>query len=234
MLRISALTIVVFVLGCNTFSEAERKEDTGFEQTRSSNRSKKTSNFRYTILSDTRIRNVKRSVDVRLPKRVSESTLSEIAKTIKRSTQANHDRTFICFYLPDMEVSAGCWATAHYNPKLDVKIIGLPLDAINRFSATEENDRSEIGCWLDETPFIGRIIVIFTDDRKLFMESTFGDGSKATEEIAESESPYGRRFDAIASKPTGEYWLIDAEDNLQLWDREGFVNNSKPMRKLKS
>ena len=87
--------------------------------------------------------------------------------------------------------------------------------------------REVIGNWLDETPFIGGRITIFEQDGKLFIEQRFKDGSHMKEEIVERRSPSGRRFEDKEENSYGEFYLIDYQGNLQLWDQEGLIATAK-------
>ena len=91
--------------------------------------SKIPSDITYTVINETKLPRIKRSVDIRLNRPVSEATLTTIAAEIKSSDSGDYERTFIGYYLPEMQVGAGCWATSHYNPDLDVQILGLSADA---------------------------------------------------------------------------------------------------------
>ncbi|REG86732.1 hypothetical protein DFP81_101297 [Marinomonas pollencensis] len=62
-------------------------------------------------------------IDGRLP---NERELAELSKFLV-SKERKHDRSFITFYLPGMEVGAGAYATAHHNPKLKVNIMKFML-----------------------------------------------------------------------------------------------------------
>ncbi|MDY0208213.1 MAG: hypothetical protein RBR82_16555 [Pseudomonas sp.] len=82
----------------------------------------------YSIISDNDFRNVKRSIDVRLDKKASAEVLNAIALKLKNMERKKYERTFIAYYLPNMEVGAGAWATSHFDPELDVRILGLTAD----------------------------------------------------------------------------------------------------------
>ena len=185
----------------------------------------------FTVINETKLPGIKRSVDIRLNKYVSVDTLTAIAKTVKASDSSNYERTFIGYYLPDMQVNAGYWATTHYNPNLDVQILGLSADAATKLSAKPETtNRDEIGRWLDESPFAGERIVIFRDNGKLFMESTYGDGSSGITEIIESQSSLGRRFKRPGNSSDGFHWFLDSNGDLQLRDDEGLISTAKKIQ----
>ena len=185
----------------------------------------------YTVIDETKLPGIKRSVDIRLNKHVSEATLTAIAKAVRASDGSDYQRIFIGYYLPDMQVDAGYWATTHYNPDLDVRILGLSADAAAKLSAKPEStDRDEIGRWLDESPFAGKRIVIFRDKGKLIMESTYKDGSIGTNEIVETKSPLGRRFNKPGGSTAGDHWILDSNGHLQLRDDEGLISTAKQLQ----
>jgi len=61
----------------------------------------------YSIINSDTFHDYKRSLDVRLNKRASEETLRKIALELKAQDHRSYERTFICYYLPDMKVSRG-------------------------------------------------------------------------------------------------------------------------------
>lgn len=83
----------------------------------------------YSIISENedgpRKLGIKRSIDVRLNHKVSEDVLRAIALKLKASDPKTYERTFICYYLPGQAVGAGAWATTHFNPGLEVRILDL-------------------------------------------------------------------------------------------------------------
>lgn len=185
----------------------------------------------YTVIDETKIPGIKRSVDIRLNKHVSEDILTAIAKTVKASDGGTYERTFIGYYLPSMQIDAGYWATSHYNPDLEVRILGLSADAATELSAAPVvPDRDEIGRWLDESPFSSKRIVIYRENGKLFMELTYKDGSSGTNEIIERESPLGRQFSKPGGSRAGDHWVIDSGGDLQLRDQEGLISTAKKLQ----
>lgn len=95
--------------------------------TRVSSRTKKATKelIPYKIINREEFLDYKISFDIRVGrvngKLPTEKQLADISHYLK-SKEKPHKRTFVCFYLPDMEVGAGAWATAHHNPDLKVWI----------------------------------------------------------------------------------------------------------------
>ena len=136
----------------------------------------------YEVIIDTTTPSIKRSVDVRLNKRVTEEVLQTLALRIKASDSRSYQRTFILYYLPDMEVGAGAWASSHFNPELEVEIFGTSAEEHAALTASEAPNESReiIGKWMDNRPFVTRRIVLYRENGKVFMESTYADGSSGT------------------------------------------------------
>lgn len=182
----------------------------------------------YEIINTYTFRDIKRSLDVRLNKKVSEKTLRAIAFKLKAQDPKNYERTFICYYLPDMKIDAGAWATTHFDPDIEVRILGLTVEqeeALNQLP--DDPSRDVIGNWLDETLYMGRRITIFHQNDKIFMESVYYDGSSGKEEIVEKLSGKDRIFRKKERNSFGEFYLVDSQDNLQLWDQEGLISTAK-------
>lgn len=82
----------------------------------------------YTIINQDVFLAFKRSLDIRLIEKVSEDELTAIALRLKASDSKSYDRTFICYYLPGMQVGAGAWATTHFDPSLKVRFLRDPVE----------------------------------------------------------------------------------------------------------
>lgn len=106
-----------------------------------------TDDVKYEILNDNRTANIKRSVDVRINKEVSKEALGNIAERIKADFQ--FERTFISYYLPEMTVGAGAWATSHYDPNLSVSIL-LTKETRDAYEDTVGKKRVSQTKWTNE------------------------------------------------------------------------------------
>lgn len=182
----------------------------------------------YTIIDENIVPGIKRSLDIRLNNKVSEKVLRSIAMKLRNADSNSYERTFIGYYLPGMEVNAGSWATTHFNPDLEVRILGLTVEQEQALTQEPEDaSREIIGSWLDESPFAGNRITIFRKDGKLFMENTYKDGSSGTKELVARKSPLGQRFDKVGDSTAGGFWILDSNGDLQLRDNEGWIATAK-------
>ncbi len=166
------------------------------------------SDVSFSVINSTTVPGIKRSLTVRLNKKVSKKTLAAIAHKLKVQDPGAYDRTFITYYLPGMAVGSGAWATTHFNPDIDVRILGLTAQSEKKNIALPAPTAAEVvGRWLDSTLFRGSRIVIFRKGGRLFVEQTFKDGGRLETQVIEKKSPLGRRFDkvegSISRRPLG-------------------------------
>jgi len=80
-------------------SQKKQKENVQTKQIVTKNEE---SDVAYSIIDSYTFLDYKRSLDVRLNKKVSEATLQTIALKLKAQDSRHYERTFICYYLPGM------------------------------------------------------------------------------------------------------------------------------------
>ncbi len=177
----------------------------------------------YRIVGEETIPHVKRSVDVRIDRRVSEDVLRTIAHEIRTKDRNSYERTFILYYLPGMEIGAGAWASTHFNPDLEIQIYGATEEEHAALLQSPDSalGRQVIGLWLDE--LISRRIILYREDGKLLMESTFRDGSVGTYEMTERTTSRGLRFDHKNRLPSGDYYVLNRSGDLEIRDSDGLI-----------
>jgi hypothetical protein len=181
------------------------------------------------IVEDIKKRNIKRSVTVRLASKVSKEALGQIAKKIRKADKNNYKRTFILYYLPEMEIGMGAWATTHFNPELKVVILGLSLEEEKALKSKKgETTRDEIGAWITES--LPGILTIYRKNESYIQEWQFNDGSKLTRHLIKKSSSKGMRLEE-ENNHFGEYYIINSANNLETWDRSGLISTSKRVPK---
>ncbi len=186
----------------------------------------------YTIINQSSMLNIKKSLDIRLNKKVSEGALKTIALALRESDLKSYERTFIVYYLADMEVGAVGWATSHFNPDLKIRILGLTVEQEQALKQEPEDmSRNVVGRWLDESPFVGNRTTIFQKNGKLYMENVYKDGSRGETELIDKKSSFGRRFDKAdgSGSDSGAHWILDSNGDLQLRDSMGWISTAKKL-----
>lgn len=76
----------------------------------------------YSVINREEMGSTKLSIDLRVDLVDGRLSNKEELAAISSKLKMRHDRTFISFFLPGMELGAGAFATAHHNPSLEVKI----------------------------------------------------------------------------------------------------------------
>ncbi len=186
------------------------------------------SQVRYRIVSDDSILHFKRSVDVRLDEKITEDQMRVIAIEIRDNESQSYDRTFICYYLPGMEIGAGAWATSHFNPGLETRVLGLTASEEGSLkSAPEKTTGDVIGTWLEDRPALGCKISLVNRDGAIFMDRTYKDGSGGSSEFVEVPHPKGRSFRENRDNDFGEFYLINSRGDLEAWDKDGLIFTAK-------
>ena len=183
----------------------------------------------YSVIQADIVSGIRKSINVRLTKKVSEATLRAIALELKAGDSRQYNRTFIVYYLPDMPVGAGGWATTHFDPGLEVRILGLAGKA-ERVEAggAASFTREDIGKWLDERS--GSQIVMYRDRGIPYVEQYFSDGSFLKEELVEMASQLGQRFESKGGSGLGGHWVIDRTGALQIRDNVGLISKANPIK----
>ena len=78
----------------------------------------------YTIINEVQNKTIKKTtIEIRLKKEVNEAELKEIALNIKEK-RTGFKMLWMFYYLQGHKVESGAWATTHFKPELNVKILG--------------------------------------------------------------------------------------------------------------
>jgi len=217
VLRIIALAgiIVMAGAGLSFCLDGESLEDTNVFHTGGADVS---------IINIATLHSVKRTVQVRLSQRVSEDTLRTIANKLY---VPGYDRTFILYLLAGMKVGEQiAWATTHFNPNLEIKVLGLTPTQLETLvalpSSSKPSPQELIGKWIWELPYgSSNRITIYKRNGNVYYERAFLDGSGSVEIMIERASRQGRRFEDEELNDYGDYYLLDKHGDLFLGDTEG-------------
>lgn len=156
----------------------------------------------------------KASFDIRLSKRISEKEIELIAQDIKKENPG-FDRYFILYYLPDMKIGTGAWATSHYNPNLSVEILGISDEEEEKMANAALPSGELIGKWFDNRPYVENTMVIYKQDGVYKLRQTYKDGSFGDKDLTKK----GNKF--IYENDFGEYIKIESDGALGLYSENG-------------
>ncbi len=172
----------------------------------------------YVITKDEQMRNIKRSVEVELTERATEQELKEIAEDLYESGFKN---TFNGYRLTG-ENQGAYWATTHFTPKLDVKIVGSTAEehqALNNLD-TQVSAKDAIGSWRANWGFEYKIIFNNKGD-DLIVKSIFADGSNNEELLIVEKTSDQVRYYTESDKENNEFYIINENGNLEFWSENG-------------
>jgi hypothetical protein len=177
----------------------------------------------YTITDESRLGNVRCSFDVRVEARIPESSIRLIAQQIKRREARSCERTFIVYSLPEMDDESPAWATSHFTPRLSVQILGMqPVEDVPVLPSGHV-----IGRWQQVTMPAGWV-TIFRRDGQLLARWDYTDGSSGERELEERPDPSGQVRFYERDNSFGEYYVIEADGRLGLFDDDGRIATLAP------
>lgn len=173
--------------------------------------------------------NVKASLDVRLSQRVERAKLIEIANELHQYPENKQPRLFILYYLPGMVIDTGAWASTHFTPNLEVRIIGTSKEdyaELERVAQEDSTGEDTIGRWMDKTAFEG-VLTLYRKNGKVFKTKVFADGSKGEYEMVvrkvNGQFRYSEKDDKL-----GDYLVILPDGNLGHGDKEVGIWETSP------
>jgi hypothetical protein len=177
----------------------------------------------YTIINEETLTDIKTMIDIRLNSEVNEETLYKIANELREDGRRKYQRVFICYYLQDMEVDAGAWATSHFNPYLDVKILGLSKKEKSQLLEETASSKANIfGRWIDDSPFVAGVYVITKKGNIFELSIKFKDGSEMTSKLIEKNVGGQKRW-MEEDNDFGEYYVLNDDGTLSQYDNEGLI-----------
>ncbi len=182
---------------------------------------------KYAVIGIATNPNINKNMDVRLNRKVSKKTLRVIALELRDLNANSYDNIVINYYLQVQEVGHGAWATARFNPDLEIEILGLSSVDEERLNNPQYIHREVIGKWIDDTPNSEGILTLFRENSKVYLEIMHKDGSSDLKEMSEHFTSLGFRFDEKPKNPSGEFYSISNRGNLQIVDIEVIIKTYK-------
>ncbi len=183
----------------------------------------------YTVIEKSTLGSIKSSIDIRLEQKVSKDFLQKLALKLRQEEPRKYDRLFITYYLPGMTPGSGAWATSHFNPNLEVKILGTTIEEEKALMRNSENSSGEIiGEWLDES--IGAKYTFLKKNGKIIMINKFKDGSSSETDMIQKKQSGRLRFEEKVGNDFGEYYLIESNGRLAVYDNAGLINTIRSIK----
>ncbi len=182
----------------------------------------------YEIIDENSMQNIKTSITVRLKKKIDEAQLKKIASEIRNNDRQRYERIFIEYYLPEMEINKGAWATSHFNPDLEIKMLGSTKGFEEKNNNTDDKIQGEIiGRWIDNTA-PGGIYTLINNNNDYSMLIKYKDGSVMTEELSRKNVAGKIQF-IKKGNSFGEFYMITPNNSLGIFDNDGLIRTITKM-----
>ncbi len=184
----------------------------------------------YKIISDRDEGPARREVEINLNKKMTTDALREIALEVKSKEERRHERTVIFYYLPVEfpEIAGMPWASTHFHPALDVKILGFSKeeeDAMRKIPLDHKGTR--IGAWLLDAQY-KTLDVIYEHEGTVKIAEIRSATERSDSDMTELSSKTGRSFAKVKGSNIYE---VDQAGNLRISNAQGqVISAAKPMR----
>jgi len=188
------------------------------------------------IVVTDRIPATKLTLDVELPGKPSEQDLRELASRIYAEERgSDYEWLGVSFLIPEIPEGEGCWATARFDPSLDLRILGMTAEQERAFLA-EPRDPSTVGRWLDQGPGIVGAVELLERDGTLVLQRRFtgtdadasSSGAAYTTEVRGTVEGDSIRIDEVGGNDFGEYYVIEPDGVLSMCNSEGVFRTAAP------
>lgn len=188
----------------------------------------------YEVLKDEVDGRIKRTVEVELSSRTDEELLEGIAEEIYDLSKKKVERTFIGYWIAGEDNTQGYWATTHYNPDLDVKIMGLSGSDYDELVNTKAQVDGEIvGTWMINRGALEYKAVAYKKDGDDSMYLVDQHVSGSTEQAYKTtETDDGLKLVDAEGEGSdfGEYLVINNDGELEFWSENGNFYTAKPLK----
>lgn len=155
----------------------------------------------------------KLNADVLLSGKMDTSQVRELGLHL-RDSLSGYQKNYFFFYLPGMKVGSGAWATAHFNPDAEIRLLGAT-------QAEEDSSKSKlrvpgklIGKWYEEQR-TASALAFYEQGGQCFLTQVYRGGKPSTTLFVR----HGNVFKQKEDSGLGEYFKIQPDGTL------GFVND---------
>ena len=184
----------------------------------------------YAVIEKSNWENIKCRISIRLEQKVSKEFLQKLAVKLRQEETIKYTRILISYYLPGMIPGSDPWATSHFNPDLDVKILGTTIEEEKALVSNPKNSSAEtIGEWLDD-PYVGTKYTLLKNNGKILLIRKFKDGSSSEKEMIQKMQSGRLRFEEIGGNKFGDYFLIDINGRLAVYDYTGLLSTMRSIK----
>lgn len=174
----------------------------------------------YSIIDEDQNVNLeKTNINILINKKVDKTILKVIAEKLK-SERSGFKNLWIFYYLPNMKVGSGSWATSHFSPDLEIKILGSTIDEDKSMQDISNIGGEILGKWKSDQSLMGAVFILYiNNENKMMMRMNMKSGNPIEVKITKSQEKGLIRYDD--GNKHGEYYILEKNGNLGLYSEEG-------------
>jgi hypothetical protein len=177
---------------------------------------------KYTVISEVKNDSINKvNIDIQLNKKVTEEVLGLIGEKLKADLKLeNYSQIWMFYYLPDMKVGSGAWATTHFTPGIEIKILGATQNQTDTsVKKADEVEGNIIGKW-KEDQYTSAVYVIYENNNQTIIRTLFANGQKSDDQLKSSKENSSTRYDYKSEGFNGEYFKVNANNELEFYNKE--------------
>ena len=158
------------------------------------------------------------NLDIELSRKVNEQVLTNLAYKL-RGTRTKYDKVWISYTLPKMKIGSGAWATSHFTPNLEIKIIGsTDKEESNSNNAATNFEGKQIGKWYEQQA-TSATYLYYEKGNKFFMKTIFKDGTSMEATINQKKVGNGLKL-TDPEDTHGEYYIVAKNGDLEFYNND--------------
>lgn len=177
--------------------------------------------FSYSIIEDkTNEALEKNQLTIELNQKLTEGQIATLAEKLFDS-KPKQRRFYIFYLLHGMKNGSGAWATSHFDPELDIQILGSTSQEDENADkvSSEKIDGNVIGKWREEQ-YTSSNYVIYKKGKQTFIKTIYKNGQTSEEELTEKKVKNGVRYDYKEGGYNGEYFVLNSNEELEFYNSE--------------
>lgn len=167
----------------------------------------------------------KNQITIEINQKISNGQIATLADKLF-SSKPKQRRFYMFYIVSGMKVGSGAWATSHFDPEIEIMILGATEQEEEMLDNVTIESGEIIGKWKEVDPVMSCTWIIFLEGDQYKIKAVYMDGSQSTEILSKSNYDNLIRFD-YSDNEFGEYLLIEKNGNLGIYDTDGKISESK-------
>ena len=180
------------------------------------------SDVKYSVIKEVKNDSLSKvNLDIQLNKKIDEKVLGAIGEKLKADLKLeNCSKIWMFYYLPNMTVGSGAWATTHFTPELEVKILGATeKQTETAVKKADEVDGKVLGKWKEDQS-TNSIYVLYEKDNQIIIRTIFSNGQVSDDKLKSTKENSSTRYDYLADGYNGEYYKVNSNNELEFYNKE--------------